>query len=195
MIKNKIKKIGLSLVCVATLISTNAIAGKQDREETTNSSASSQNTDTSKTTELSEEQIAGLIFMYQEEKVARDVYTKLYEKWGERVFKNITRSEQSHMNAVKGLLIKYDIAVPITDENIGGFVLSELQYLYDSLMEKGLKSKTDALEVGVMIEEKDIEDITEKMVGAPADIYRVYGNLLDGSYSHLDAFNKVLNNS
>ena len=77
--------------------------------------------------------------------------------------------------------------------DVGGFVLPELQYLYDSLVDKGLNSEIDALEVGVAIEEKDILDIDEKIIGAPSDIARAFGNLLDGSYDHLDAFNKILN--
>lgn len=194
MIKNRMKKLGLSLVCVTALLGSNALAAKQDRAFERGNGNFVQSTQVeSNNTQLSDEQIADLIFMYQEEKVARDVYIKLYEAWGLRVFKNISRAEQTHMNAVQGLLVKYDIPIPVTSEDIGSFVLPELQHLYDTLMEKGLQSKYDALEVGVMIEEKDIEDIAEKMIGAPSDIYRVYGNLLDGSYNHLAAFNRVLN--
>jgi hypothetical protein len=176
---NKIKKIGLSLFFATVLLGSSAFA--DDMKNTV------------VPTVLTSEQIDDLVFMYQEEKVARDVYTKLNEKWGLSVFKNISRSEQRHMDTVKGLLIKYDIPVPITDEDVGGFVLPELQYLYDSLVDKGLNSEIDALEVGVAIEEKDILDIDEKIIGAPSDIARAFGNLLDGSYDHLDAFNKILN--
>jgi len=194
------KKIGLSVLCVLTLVGHEAVAKKMDRGS--NFSSMNSNVDSqrgmgernnSSVTSLTSEQIDDLVFMYQEEKVARDAYINLYKKWGVRVFNNISRSEQSHMNAVKGLLVKYDIPIPISDENIGGFVLPELQYLYDTLMEKGLKSKIDALEVGVMIEEEDIMDLLKKIEGAPADIERVYGNLLKGSYNHLDAFNRQLN--
>lgn len=142
--------------------------------------------------ELTQEQIDDLLFMYQEEKVARDVYIKMYELWGANVFTNIKDAEQSHINAVKGLLEKYNLEIPVLDTNVGSFKLAELQKLYDDLIVKGSKSQTDALEVGVMIEEKDITDIVEKMVNVPSDIEKVYGNLLSGSYSHLDAFNNVL---
>lgn len=144
------------------------------------------------TTALTQEQINDLLFMYQEEKVARDVYIKMYELWGHNVFNNIKDSEQSHIDAVEALLVKYEIAIPISDTNIGEFELVELQELYDTLVAKGNLSLIDALEVGVMIEEKDITDIVEKMVDVPADIETVYGNLLSGSYNHLDAFNNVL---
>ena len=197
---NKIKKICLSAICVLALAGFEASAKKMDRGSNFNSNNSTVDSqrgmgrgNTSTVTALTSEQIDDLVFMYQEEKVARDVYTKLYEKWGVRVFNNISRSEQSHMNAVEKLLVKYDIPIPITAENVGDFVLPELQYYYDTLMEKGLKSKIDAFEVGVKIEEHDIIDIEEKIVGAPADIERVFGNLLKGSYNHLAAFNRQLN--
>jgi hypothetical protein len=146
----------------------------------------------SNTTALTQDQIDDLLFMYQEEKVARDVYIKMYELWNHPVFNNIKDSEQSHTDAVEALLISYEIDIPIANTNIGEFKLVELQELYDTLIAKGKLSLTDALEVGVMIEEKDITDIVEKMVDVPADIETVYGNLLSGSYNHLDAFNNVL---
>jgi hypothetical protein len=145
------------------------------------------------TSVLTQNQIDDLLFMYQEEKVARDVYIKMYELWGHNVFNNIKGAEQSHIDAVEGLLVKYNLEIPIVDTNIGTFILPELQELYDTLITKGNLSQKDALEVGVMIEEKDITDIVEKMEDVPSDIETVYGNLLAGSYNHLDAFNNVLN--
>jgi hypothetical protein len=65
--------------------------------------------------------------------------------------------------------------------------------MYDTLLEQGLTSLEDALEVGVAIEEKDIVDIAAAAEAvqdtALADIYE---NLLQGSYAHLDAFEAVL---
>lgn len=143
------------------------------------------------TSELTQVQIDDLLFMYQEEKVARDVYIQLYEKWGHNIFNNIKESEQSHIDAVEALLVKYEIEIPISDTNIGSFELLELQELHDELLAKGLLSLKDAIEVGIAIEETDIDDIKEKMEDVPEDIEKVYGNLLNGSYNHLDAFNYV----
>jgi len=41
-----------------------------------------------------------LMKMREEEKMARDVYQVLYDKWGHQIFSNIARSEQQHMGAV-----------------------------------------------------------------------------------------------
>jgi len=49
---------------------------------------------------LTPEEEAGLLFMREEEKLARDVPLVLFDKSGLRVFENIAQSEQRHMDAV-----------------------------------------------------------------------------------------------
>jgi len=142
--------------------------------------------------ELTQEQIDDLVFMYQEEKMARDAYITLGQKWGSTVFLKIQQSEQSHMDAIKALLDKYSIAIPVDESAIGSFANEEIQALYDQLMEKGALSLQDALEVGVAIEETDIADLEEKIEGATSDLATVYSRLLKGSYNHLNAFNTTL---
>ena len=72
---------------------------------------------------LSETEIAGLVLMREEEKLARDVYITLGEKWGIRIFTNIANSEQTHTDAVKVLLDRYDLEDPVKDDSIGVFIL------------------------------------------------------------------------
>jgi hypothetical protein len=58
----------------------------------------------------------------------------------------------------------------------------------------GQPSLIDALKVGCLIEEKDIQDINDKkeaVIDEP-DIVQVYDNLLCGSRNHLRAFNSNL---
>ncbi len=142
---------------------------------------------------LTQTQKDDLLFMYQEEKVARDVYLKLYEKWGLKIFNNIAKAEETHMQGVKALLEKYEIVVPVASDTVGEFDLEELQSLYETLMQKGTLSLTDAIEVGVLVEETDIADLQKRIVDAPEDIKTVYNSLLEGSYNHLAAFNSQLN--
>ena len=138
---------------------------------------------------LSADEIAGLLFIREEEKVARDVYLTLYETWDSQVFSNIARSEQSHMNAVKTLLDRYDIADPAAGTDIGQFTNPDLQALYDDLTAQGQISLAEALRVGALIEEVDIADLIEELAAVEhSDIQRVYGQLLQGSENHLRAF-------
>ncbi len=143
---------------------------------------------------LSQEEIDGLIHMRIEEKLARDVYTVLGDKWNARVFLNIKLSEQTHMDAVKRLLDKYSIADPLTTDEIGVFPDDHFQTLYNELIIRGNLSLKDAFQVGVDIEVLDIEDLEYQLsnVVDNSDIIRVYTNLKNGSINHLAAFNRNL---
>ncbi len=143
------------------------------------------------TASLSEKEKEALLFMREEEKLARDVYLALEEKWGLAVFSNIAESEQQHMDKVLYLLGKYGLRDPALGP--GYFTDEVLQDLYDELMAKGDLSLIDALEVGVIIEVTDIEDIENylKLIDNN-DIIQVFTNLLNGSENHLAAFNSHL---
>jgi hypothetical protein len=130
-----------------------------------------------------------LIFMREEEKLARDVYLTLDEKWGTAAFASIATSEQQHMDALLNLLNTYKLADPAAGKLVGEFVNPALQALYDALIERGSQSVLEALTVGGVIEETDIEDLTAAMdTSRLSKIDNVYANLLDGSYNHLRAF-------
>ena len=138
--------------------------------------------------ELSEDEKADLLYMAEEEKVARDVYITLYDKWGEQVFQNISQSEQRHMDAIATLLDRYDIESPVINE-VGKFTNPDLQALYDKLVAQGSQSVEEALKVGALIEEVDIKDLEEAIARTDnEDIKQVYENLKNGSYHHLKAF-------
>ena len=136
-----------------------------------------------------EAEAEGLLFMREEEKLARDVYLTLYEQWGLNIFQNIAFSEQSHTDAVKALLDKYSLEDPMKSDERGVFENPVLQALYDQLVAQGSQSLGEALKVGAAIEEIDILDLEEYIAQTDKDdIQRVYENLLKGSRNHLRSF-------
>ena len=138
---------------------------------------------------LSDAEIAGLLFMREEEKLARDVYTTLYGMWTLPLFQNIANSEQSHMDAVLYLLDSYGIADPAANTAQGEFANADLQKLYHDLTDLGSQSLADALKVGAAIEEIDILDLQDNLASLNnTAIQQVYENLLSGSENHLRAF-------
>jgi hypothetical protein len=144
-------------------------------------------------TTLSEEEIAGLIQMREEEKLARDVYQKLGEQWNLQIMKNIAESEQTHTDSVKQLLNLYEIEDPATNDSIGSFTSPEMQDLYNTLIAQGEKSSDDALVVGATIEDLDIYDLEILINQTDNDtIKNVYKNLQKGSRNHLRAFHRQL---
>ncbi|NJE60277.1 DUF2202 domain-containing protein [Thermococcus sp. 21S7] len=145
--------------------------------------------------QLTDAEKEGLLYMVEEEKLAHDVYTKLYEKWGLQIFSNIAKSETTHVESVRALLKKYNLTDPTASEGIGEFQNEELQALYDQLMEMGMKSEVDALKVGALIEETDIKDLQEWISRTnKVDIITVYENLMMGSRNHLRSFVSQLKN-
>jgi len=142
---------------------------------------------------LTDEEIYWLTYMREEEKVARDVYLVLNEKWNLRIFKNIAASEQRHMDAIKTLLDTYTVPDPAAGKEHGEFTNPALQKLYNDLIQQGSISRVEALNVGILIEETDIDDLNEGITSTRQnDIKTVYSNLLQGSLNHLDAFESGL---
>ncbi len=137
--------------------------------------------------DLSAEEAAALLFMREEEKLARDVYNALFTIWGQPVFSNIAASEQQHMDQVKLLMDRYGLTDPALDP--GKFTDLSLQALYDQLIAQGSVSLTEALNVGALIEQTDITDLQIRLAQTDnADIQLVYNNLMTASYNHLAAF-------
>lgn len=144
--------------------------------------------------DLSAEEVAGLLFMREEEKLAHDAYVALFNVWGAQVFANIAESETEHTEAIRQLILSHGLPDPATTTAPGVFVNTELQALYDQLVAMGQPSLIEALKVGCLIEEKDIQDINDKkkLVIDEPDIVQVYDHLLCGSRNHLRAFNDNL---
>ena len=138
------------------------------------------------------EEIQSLTFMREEEKLARDVYRVLFERWNYAAFDRIAASEQQHFATIGTLLTRYNIPDPAATDTPGVFADPKLTTLYAELTAKGALSLKDALEVGVMIEKVDIADLSAANTTTKLDIKRVFTNLMLGSFNHLDAFESAL---
>ena len=145
---------------------------------------------TSKNT--NEKENASLLYMLEEEKLARDVYTNLYEKWETRQFGNIKESEKVHLEKVQNLLDANKIDYQILPQ--GKFKNQELQKLYNDLISQGNISEIEALKAGATIEDVDIFDLQRlKKETDNQDIILVYNFLECASRNHMRAFNRGLN--
>ncbi len=137
--------------------------------------------------------IASMLQMREEEKLARDVYLTLGEQWGVVVFARIATSEQMHMDAMALLLDRYGLEDPVGEDVRGQFVDEKLQALYDTLVAQGSASVEAALRVGAAIEEIDIIDLDEEIATTSLDDVRyVYERLEFASGNHLRAFVRQL---
>jgi hypothetical protein len=138
---------------------------------------------------LNADESASLLLMREEEKLAKDVYTALYAKWGIIVFLNISPSEQQHTDAILTLLNKYGLKDPVGNNVAGVFTSPYLQTLYTNLVAQGSTSVLDAYKVGATIEDLDIFDLAKALLkNDNQDIKLVYDLLLMGSRNHMRSF-------
>jgi hypothetical protein len=134
---------------------------------------------------------AQLLYLIEEEKLARDVYAALDAVSISPKFKNISGSEQTHMDAVALLLKTYGIKNPTIGKAPGEFTNKSLTALYKTLVAKGKLSELDAISVGILIEKKDLADLaTLSKTVKKADIKLTLANLKKGSENHLAAFQR-----
>jgi hypothetical protein len=172
--------------------STNAPVSTSAATSTLSTDTPDKTRDTSTTETDTISQNEALLYLLEEEKLAHDVYTVLYQTYGSKVFSNILQSEQNHQNKVLTLLLANGISDPRSPE-IGVFKNSSLQSLYNSLIAQGMVNMTEAYKVGVAIEKKDIEDIDKQLTSASSyDTISVLNSLKSGSEKHLAAFNRQL---
>ncbi len=138
---------------------------------------------------LSDQEKSDLFFMREEEKVARDFYISMYEKYKQKSFDNISKSEQFHMDAIKLLLDRYKLEDPVTNNANGVFKDKKLKDLYDGLVKDGNLSLESALKLGAKVEEIDIKDLKSSINNAKSeDLKLVYDYLLSASENHLRSF-------
>ena len=138
---------------------------------------------------LTEDDKEALLFMLEEEKLARDTYVYLNDIWSINQFANIQKSEQTHMNAVENLLIQYRIAYNILPA--GEFANQDLQNYYNQFAIDGAVSQSNAFQIGATIEDLDIVDLQNNLNATTnTTIIVVFKSLQCGSRNHLRSFVK-----
>ncbi|MGB5436623.1 MAG: DUF2202 domain-containing protein [Maribacter sp.] len=179
--KTQFKSIGLALLALVALA-----ACDNDETEITGTELN--------VTDLTLQDENALLFMLEEEKLARDTYDFLDGLYGINQFANIKVSEQSHVDAVAKLLDQYQIEYTLLP--YGEFANEEMQKLYDQFMEKGQIDASNALEVGATIEDLDIVDLVAFIDAATnPSVIGVFESLQCGSRNHLRSFVRAIENS
>jgi hypothetical protein len=161
-------------------------------------------------TELNNDQRLSISYMWDEERMARDLYLALYDLHPSAtpLYNIATRSETQHVGWVEDLAEKYNLnileplnldseynAQLLADYPAGSFTSDDIKNLYDALYAEGANSEIDALKVGCKVEVTDVEDLDHYInaIAPPADdLVYAYQKLREGSYNHYWAFDNSL---
>jgi len=161
---------------------------------------------------LTDAQKYTIAYMWNEEKLAKDIYLELNLLYSTQQLENIaTKSETIHQALVEDLVQRYDLNITnlvdykenYSEEELrafksGEFGVQEIQDLYDTLYAEGKQSQQAALEVGCKVEVTDVEDLLDEIKIAETvdaqDLIATWNVLLSGSYNHYWAFDKGLKN-
>ena len=172
-----------------------AAVDNTDGTDTTDSTDGTDSTDATDSTDSTDPETADDILaadlksLREEEKLARDVYLTLHEKWGLPIFENIASSEQRHTDAVKDQLARFGLADPVEDDTVGAFTAEAFQDLFTDLVASGQPSEVAALMVGATIEDLDIHDIQVMRPHTDdAEVLAMYDSLECGSRNHMRSF-------
>lgn len=145
--------------------------------------------------DLTQADIDTLLYMYQEEKLAMDVYDNLAIQYDAIIFDKISDAEQMHLSSIENVLLNNNIDIEsLQNLGVGEFVDEDLQTLYNTLITQGSVSLEEALNVGVAIENQDIGDLQEYIDSDSANVslIGVLSHLETGSEHHLAAFTQTL---
>lgn len=140
------------------------------------------------TSPLSDAEKATLLRMADEERMARDLYTKIAEKYPEATqFSRVAKSEQMHYDRVLALLDTYHLTKP--SDTPGTYADTGVQKLYNDWWTQAQKSQDEAYKVGIALEKADVADLEAAVKQSDnADLDQVYGRLLTASQRHEQAF-------
>jgi len=215
--KIEILKSALALTAVLALVSCGTSNGSNNGEgDSSEIPTNVQEAIDSPTSNLSQELANTLSYMGNEERLAYDVYNRLYTEWGIKQFTNIaSKSEIKHIQSVQQLVQKYKMNdeisftnvdlpslgymnTPVENMQAGTYDISTIQKLYDDLTGAGAVSEVEALKVGCTVEVVDVTDLDAYITIAEqsdaGDVVEVFDYLRKGSYNHYWAFDKGLKN-
>lgn len=139
---------------------------------------------------ISDSEKSTILRMREEEKMTRDFYLAMNEKWNQKIFANIAENESYHMSQILLLIEKYKLNDPVaqTGDERGVYIDSSLQLEYNELIAAGNVSLKAALKAGAKMEEKDIVEIRNGIASTTSkEIAGTYKYLLQYSANHLNA--------
>lgn len=116
------------------------------------------NDPTNQTSGISTDEQKALVQIFEQEKLARDVYSQIGEKFGIKILKNAAIGKQKQMSLILDFMTLNQVAVAFDDAQ-GVFKSPELRENYSAFLTEGLGSLNNAFRVGAKMEDYNIYHI------------------------------------
>jgi hypothetical protein len=130
--------------------------------------------------------------LYNEERMAYDLYGEFYERWSLSVFNKVQEREAKHVWCVERIMDNYGFTYKAGTIS-GSYPDKEIQKIYDELTVKGCISDLAALEAAAYIKEKHISQLRERIRYQEDEyIVKVIFLIESAAQSHLRAFVKSI---
>ena len=147
-----------------------------------------------KKSEITQKQKQQLIYIYEKEKMIRDILLILNKKYHYKFMPYIAMLTQQHLYIFKKFFKKYNIPIPKDEQFVGKFDNMEIQKEYKILLEKSLQDKKMAAELSVGFMSDLIGLYYDVIYDAPKDIKRMLLKLNAFNKKVLYRFKKGLRN-
>jgi len=125
-------------------------------------------------------------WMYDQEKLARDLANKFLSRWGDPEFLTTAAAEQRHMDELLAVMNLYGLDPLIQTDTDGEFGDERHSDAFSSLMSRGWQSQRDAYIAAAYLEEWDIQEFTASIADSgETRLTEVYSWLLAGAREQL----------
>ena len=143
--------------------------------------------------DLNESVKSDVVYLYELERFAKDIYQKSYDEWGLELFNTLTSTQSLNNSIIAILLDNYNITYNVTPE-AGVYTDDTIQGFYDTYVQETNTTIKDSLSMGVALEEKLVSEIDTLMQNRSLsdDVKIVYEIVKRSTREHIHSFNIAL---
>lgn len=144
---------------------------------------------------LTGDELEGLLYMAEKQKLQRDVYLGMYERALNPIFNELYQTDGNNFEMVSETIEFYGQKNPVLNKAVGEFKRQEIQAIYDEFKSTAFNDVIDMLDFSIKMEESTALEIRSYMtiVKGNADLSQMYTELLACSYEQIAVLDNELN--
>lgn len=188
------RRLAAGAAALALAATVGACAGDDtDGDGTATDTSSAPETTAPEPGDVGQQTINDISRTFEGERMARDLYSRLHEAWGQPRFERFADAGQRHLDALTAQMDRLGIMRAAVMPEPGAYADPEIQALYDAWLDRGSTSDREALAVGIELEERAIAELEGIIARTDdAELAETFGYLLDGARNHRESLRNGL---